>query len=219
MQFPFSSSLVFQKKTEQQMNPSLHISSVYTRLAVDTIKMKASLSQMDLFVLKPTSKLTSSPLSFQLLLLTLADGIEHTQPFREELYSPISCHYGFFMLVKISVCLPSHLTWSGETSDRTILEKPSPKRKSDFRLKNAAGCSEYVTQVVQTARTVAVHQSVYTHAGCPQKWNATLAPCGSLQNLMIYAQIRTSTHTCCLETVYVPDRLSNFHGNSGFPTA
>lgn len=105
------SSLVFQK-TEQPVEPNLHIKSVYFRLAPDTRKIKASLSQMDLFVLKPTSKLTPSParLSFS------------TRRWNW-IYSAfpawwctlrLLCHYGFPMLIKICVCFPSHLTWWGE---------------------------------------------------------------------------------------------------------
>lgn len=67
MLFSVCSCLVFQK-TEQPLDPSLHIQLVYTRLAADTIKIKYTRSQMHLFVLKPTSKLTPSPLCLSLLL-------------------------------------------------------------------------------------------------------------------------------------------------------
>lgn len=116
------------------------------------------------------------------------------------------------MLIKISVCLPSHLTWWGETSDRTIFEQPSPKRQRDFGLKSRARCSEYVTRVVQTTNSVG--GNTHTLGVFRSGTASTLAPCGSLLNLMIYAQTQ-GVCTC----VCVPDRLSNFHGNSGFPTA
>lgn len=103
------------------------------------------------------------------------------------------------MLIKISVYLPSHLTWWGETSDRTILEQPSPKRLRDFRLKSRARCSEYVTQVLQKTSRVCIHQWAHTHLLIVFRSGtaSTLAPCGSLLNLMIYTQ----AHQRCLETV------------------
>lgn len=67
MQFLFCSSLVFQK-TEQPLDPSLHMQSLYTRVVADIVKIKAALSQMELFVLEPTSKLTPSPLCLSFLL-------------------------------------------------------------------------------------------------------------------------------------------------------
>lgn len=110
------------------------------------------------------------------------------------LLSHLLCHYGFLMLIKISVCLPSHLIWWGETSDRTILEQPCQKRQSDFRLKSQAGCSEYVTQVVQTTNSSRIYQGARAHLVVFRSGTSTLAPSGSLLNLMIYAQTNTSTH-------------------------
>lgn len=65
---------------------------------------------MDVFVLKPTLKLTS-PLRRSVLLQHPQMGLK-IRRVRCVLMHQLSrlCHYGFPMLIKISVCLPSHLT-------------------------------------------------------------------------------------------------------------
>lgn len=73
------------------------------------------------------------------------------------------------------------------------------KKSRDFRLQSWACCCEYVTQVVQKTSRVGVHQWAHTHLLIVFRSGtvSTLAPCGSLLNLMIYTQ----AHERCLETV------------------
>jgi len=76
---------------------------------------------------------------------------------------PLSWHYGFPMLIKISVCFLSHLTRWEETSDRAILEQPSLKRQRDLRLKSRAALSKFVAHVFRAKKSVCVHQWVHKH--------------------------------------------------------
>lgn len=168
------------------------------RLAADAVKIKASLSRTDLFVLKPTSKLTPSPLRLSFCTSALTDGIEYALPFSVVMSacSPVTM---VSLYANKDLCLFSFtpdLVEGGGPSDRTILEQPSPKRQRDFVLKRRAGCSEYVTQVVQTTSSVCIHQWVHTHTLVVfRSWTtSTLVPCGSLLNLMIYAQTHKRTH-------------------------
>lgn len=162
----FCSSLLFQK-AEQPLDPTkppYTISVAAIRLAADTIKIKAKLSQMDLFVLKPTSKLTPSLLCLLFLLQCsqMELNILSLSLWWCTLPSPLSL---WFPYANKDLCLFSFTPdlVGRKASDRTILEQPSPKRQRDFRLKSQAGCSEYVTQVVQTANSVGIHQWAHTH--------------------------------------------------------
>lgn len=67
MLFSFCSSRAFQE-TAVGFKPPYRVQLMYTSLAAGTIEIKASRSQGDLFVHKPTSKLTLPPLSPSFLL-------------------------------------------------------------------------------------------------------------------------------------------------------
>lgn len=126
--------------------------------------------------------------------------------------SCLLCRYGFFMIMEISVCHPAQLT---------EIERNQSQDNIRQTVSTEGGGGSF--QAAESGRMIWI-----CHTGCSNVYPvcvffrsaaSTLAPCGSLLNLMIYAQTHAGAHMERLVTACAPDRLSNFHGNSGFPTA
>lgn len=118
---------------------------------------------MGLFVLNTHFKIDSIPSAPLAPSSALADGIGSLWSCALLSLTPLGFPYA-----NKDWYLPSHLTWLGETSVRTILEQLSPKWQRDFRLKSQAGCSEYVTQVARKQRAKPEFTSEYAGFPCPQ---------------------------------------------------
>lgn len=96
-------------ETRQQLDASLHMQSVYTRLAAHAIEIKASWSQMGLFVLNTHFKIASTPSAPLAPSSALADGIG--SPWWCALLSPAPLGFPY---ANKDWYLSSHLTWLGE---------------------------------------------------------------------------------------------------------
>lgn len=117
------------------------------------------------------------------------------------------------MIMEISVCHPAHLTeMERNQSQDDIRATVSTEGEGEGEI---SGCRVRQDDLNMSHRLFKRVPAVCLFRSAA----STLAPCGSLLNLMIYAQTHTGAHMVCLVTACAPDRLSNFHGNSGFPTA
>lgn len=126
------------------------------------------------------------------------------------------------MLIKIGVCLHTWLCgggggggdqWQDNIRAATSREAVSFKAEKSGRMLWIchAGFSECSVRIQQWAWT-------YVFVVFSSGKTLTLAPCGSLLNLMIHARASTSTHMLFWrQCLWAPDRLSDFHGNSRIP--